>query len=178
MKINTFNDLFRNQLATIYASAFNEAIVLPCLRRLASSKDLRAAFEEDYAMASAQADRLSQHMPSAPEDAPSPMSITNLSRNSLILGQYEDLCNDARDAALIDLVRRLRHDQIAGLSTARTWARAMRDLEAMSILEDCLREERHSDERLEALGDQCCRRAVSCNERCVGENFHGQVAHA
>lgn len=178
MKIKTFHDLFRHQVASIYAAAFNEAIVLPCLRRAASSPDLRAALEDDYAMASAQAERLSQLMPAAADDAPIPPAIECLSRNSLMLGKFEDLTKDARDAALIDVVRRLRHDQIAGLSTARTWARAMRDTEAVSILEDCLREEKQSDERLEALGDQCCRRAVSCCEHCMGENFHGQVAHA
>ena len=178
MKIKTFHDLFHSQLASIYGAAFNEAIVLPCLRRAASSPELRAALEEDYAMASAQADRLSQLMPAAPDDAHVPTSIENLSRSSLMLGKYEDLSNDARDSALIDLVRRLRHDQIAALSTARTWARAMRDTEAVSILEDCLREEKQSDERLEAIGDQCCRRAISCCERCMGENFCGQVAHA
>lgn len=178
MKIQTFHDLYLNQIASLYAAAFNEAIVLPCLRRAATSPDLKAALDEDHAMASAQADRLSQLMPAAPEDAPLPASIANLTRSALLLGKYEELSNDARDAALIDVVRRLRHEQIAGMSTARTWARAMRDGEAVSLLEDCLREEKQSDERLEALGDQCCRRAISCSERCQAERFGSHVAHA
>lgn len=178
MKIKTFHDLFRNQVASLYATAFNEAVVLPCLRRAANSSDLKEALEEDYSMVSAQADRLSQLMPAAPEDAAMPVSIANLTRSSLIMSKYDELSNDARDAALIDLVRRLRHEQIAGLSTARTWARAMRDSEAVSILEDCLREEKQSDERLEALGDQCCRRAISCSERCMAESFGAHVGHA
>jgi len=178
MGIKSFRDLYHHQLRRIYGTAFNSALLLPHLRRAASSPELISALEDDEARAKDQGERLSELLPSSPHHASVPMSVTSLLRNCLMLGKYEELSHDGRDAALVDLVRRLRHDQIAGLSSARTWARAMQDYAAVSILEDCLREEKYSDERLEAIGDQCCRRAISCCARCVKENFCATEAHA
>ena len=178
MGIKSFRDLYHKQLARLYATAFNGTLLLPFLRRAASCPELAAALDEDQGMATEQTDRLSLLLPVIPRSAPIPMSITSLFRNCLMLGRYEELSKDARDAALVDLVRRVRHDQIAGLSSARTWARAMQDTNAVEILDECLREERQSDERLDAIGDQCCRRAISCCARSAGESFCGQVAHA
>lgn len=178
MAVNSFHDLFERQVSRLYATALNGTLVLPVLRRAASCPELTAALEEDLAMAHAEMDRLSALLCTSPSRQAIPMSITSLFRNCLMLGEYEELGAATRDAALIDLVRRVRHDQIAGLSSAKTWARAMRDPTAVSVLEDCLREEKISDERLDAVADQCCRRAVSCCENCAGENFCGRLAHA
>lgn len=178
MSIRSFRDLYYHQLRRLHATAYHSAMMFPSLQRAASCPELASTLEEDVTMANDQMDRLVNLLPAKPDNSAAPISVTNLLQDCLLLCKEEELNHAARDAALIDLVRRLHHDQIAGLSSARTWARAMRDSDAVAILEECLREEKQSDARLDAIGDICCRRAISCCDRCSSDNFCAGMAHA
>jgi len=152
MKLQNLKDLFVSELRDLYNAENQLVKALPKMASSASSEKLQAAFEEHLEQTKNHVTRLE-----------SVFEKLNLNPKGKRCKAMEGLIEEGkeiiemrpeepvRDAALIAAAQRVEHYEIAGYGCVRAFATLLGNEEAARVLEETLKEEKETDERLTEL---------------------------
>ena len=151
----TLRDLYAAELHDLMNAEKQIVAELPAMASRATSGRLRRALEDHHAETKVQIDRLRLLLEQLNEPP-----------NAIPSGAVAALIEDARrrfdetergetlDAALIAAAQRIEHHEIASYGTARSYADALGDYDAVRILQQTLDEEGHTDHLLTKLAER------------------------
>jgi len=124
------------------------------MSKAASSDDLREAFDEHLGQTENQVERLKRIFELVGEK-PTGKKCAAMSG---LIKEGDEIVSDSdetpvRDAGLITAAQKVEHYEIAGYGSARTHAELLGNEEAVRLLEETLREEKETDEKLTLLAE-------------------------
>jgi ferritin-like metal-binding protein YciE len=154
MKENQLRELYVEELRDLYSAEKQLVKALPKMAKAATSSDLRSGFEDHLEQTKGHLSRLEQIFDSLDE---SPNGKTCKGMEGLIKEGSEMIEEDPEeeqlDAGLISAAQRVEHYEIAGYGCVRTYAQLLGDDEAVSLLEETLKEEKETDAKLTQLAE-------------------------
>ena len=140
---------------------------LPVMAARATSVRLRRALEEHHAETKVHIDRLRLLLEQLNEPA---RAIPGGAVAALIEDARRRLDDtergDTLDAALIAAAQRIEHYEMASYGTARSYAEALGDYDAVRILQQTLDEEGHMDHLLTKLAERGINQAAGDDSYC------------
>jgi ferritin-like metal-binding protein YciE len=128
---------------------------LPLMAARATSERLRRALEEHHAETQVQIERLRlllEQLNEPPQSIPSGGIAALIDDGRRRLDDTER--GETLDAALIAAAQRIEHHEIASYGTARSYAEALGDYDAVRLLQQTLDEEGHTDHVLTKLAER------------------------
>lgn len=153
--LNTFDDLFVEQLQDLYDAEQRLVKALPKMAGAAHNPQLKAAFQEHLRQTEGHVSRLEKVFKHLGKSA---QSKTCEAMKGLIEEGDEIVTSsgdpNVKDAALIAAAQRVEHYEIAGYGTARTFAQQMGHQEAAQILQQTLDEEAATDKKLSSMAER------------------------
>ncbi len=154
MTLHSLEDLYIEQLRDLYDAEQQLVDALPKMRRAANLPELRDAFEHHLEQTREHVQRLEQVFKNLDT---SPKGEKCQAMKGLIK-ESEQLMNKKAnapvlDAALIASAQRVEHYEIAGYGTLRTWAQQLGRQEDVQLLQEILKEEGETDEKLTQLAE-------------------------
>jgi ferritin-like metal-binding protein YciE len=153
--LNTFDDLFVEQLQDLYDAEQRLTKALPKMAAAAHSPALKSAFEEHLRQTQNHVTRLEQVFKSIGKSAQSKTCEAMkglVEEGSEVIGAKGD--PNVKDAALIAAAQRVEHYEIAGYGTVRTFAQHLGKSEAVRLLQETLNEEAETDKKLTGLAEK------------------------
>src|SRR5262245_30388208 len=155
MPMVTLRDLYAAELHDLMNAEKQIVAELPVMARRATSIRLRRAFEDHHAETGVQIDRLRLLLGQLNEP---PKGIPGGAVAALIEDarrRFDDTeRGETLDAALIAAAQRIEHYEMASYGTARSYADALGDYDAVRILQQSLGEEGHADQLLTKLAER------------------------
>jgi ferritin-like metal-binding protein YciE len=160
-------ELYLDELKDLYNAENQLVKALPKMAKAASSNELRQGFEKHLAQTRGHVQRLEKIFQALGE---SPKGKTCKGMQGLIEEgsetTEEDYEGSVMDAALIGAAQRVEHYEIAGYGTVRSMAETLGEDDHVSLLEETLKEEKETDEKLTELAERINTQAnESGNER-------------
>jgi len=153
-RLDSLETLFTDQLEDLYDAEKRLVEALPAMAQAASEPGLRQAFQSHLQETQNQVKRLERVFQSLGK---TPQAKTCAAMKGLITEGQEAIDAkgdpDVKDAALIAAAQRVEHYEIAAYGTARTFARRLRNAEAVRQLEATLEEEKAADQKLTNLAE-------------------------
>jgi len=154
MKLESLKDLYLEQLKDLYSAESQIVDALPKMAEAATSPDLKKAFNDHLRQTEEHVRRLERIFQDLQE---SPKGKECEGMKGLVK-EGEEMMKmrgepAALDAGLIAAAQRVEHYEIAGYGTVRTYAELLGRDEHVSLLEQTLREEEETDERLTELAE-------------------------
>lgn len=154
MKLESLRDLYVEQLRDLYSAETQLVDALPKMAHASSSAQLRTAFEQHLEQTKNHVKRLDQVFQGLNQK---PTGKTCKAMQGLIAEGQETLKENAqpevKDAALIAAAQRVEHYEMAGYGTVRSYAKALGDDRAMTLLQQTLNEEGEADKKLTQLAE-------------------------
>jgi ferritin-like metal-binding protein YciE len=148
-------DLYIDELKDLYSAENQLVKALPKMAKSASSAELRQGFEEHLQQTRGHVQRLEQIFNSLDE---SPKGKKCAGMEGLVKEGSEIMEEDFKgalmDAALIGAAQRVEHYEIAAYGTASEFAAILGEAEHARLLEETLREEKETDEKLTELAKE------------------------
>jgi len=153
--LNTFDDLFVEQLQDLYDAEQRLTKALPKMAAAAHNTALKSAFQDHLRQTENHVTRLEQVFKLIGKSA---QSKTCEAMKGLVTEGDEVISAsgdpDVKDAALIAAAQRVEHYEIAGYGTARTFAQRLGRQDAARLLQETLDEEAATDKKLTTLAEQ------------------------
>jgi|SRR5580692_3409546 ferritin-like metal-binding protein YciE len=150
--LHTLKDLLIDELKDLYSAETQLVKALPKMAKAASSNELKAGFSEHLEQTKNQVGRLERALELL--DA-APKGKTCKAMKGLIEEGGEAIETKApdaiRDANLIGAAQRVEHYEIAAYGTARAFAKTLNEDAVASLLQETLKEESETDQKLTAL---------------------------
>lgn len=147
--------LYIDELKDLYSAETQMVKALPKLAKASSNAELRQGFEEHLRQTSEHVSRLERIFEMLEEK---PTGKKCLGMEGLVKEGAETMQEDyegaVMDAALIGAAQRVEHYEIAGYGTARAFAELLGEEEHVSLLEETLKEEKQTDDKLTQLAEQ------------------------
>ena len=169
--LETLHDLLVHELRDLF-DAENQLIkALPLLAKAARNEDLREAFELHTRETKEHVRRLEtlfQALGTSPEGKKCKAMKGLVAEAKECI--EEDADPDVLDASLIVAAQKVEHYEIAGYGSARTFARVLKYEDAARVLEETLKEESSTDERLTQLAQKINPKAESADEAEVQQS--------
>ena len=157
--------LYIDELKDLYNAENQLVKALPKLAKAASSEELRQGFEAHLEQTKRHVERLEQIFELLEE---SPKGKKCLGMEGLIKegseAMNEDFEGALMDAALIGAAQRVEHYEIAAYGTVRAFAEELGESEHVSLLEETLKEEEETDEKLTELSQDINEQANAGSE--------------
>jgi len=153
-KAATMNDLFLDEIRDLYDAEKQLTKALPKMAKASSSEDLQAAFEAHLQQTQGHVDRLEEIFEALGEKGTGKKcaAMTGLIKEGdELIGEIGG--GPLRDAGLIAAAQKVEHYEISGYGSARTHARMLGHSEAVSKLEETLKEEKEADSKLNNLAE-------------------------
>jgi ferritin-like metal-binding protein YciE len=127
---------------------------LPKMAKAASSEALKAAFQDHLRQTAGQIERLNQVF----EQLGEPARGKKCEAMQSIIEEGQQMMKEAeagptRDALLIAAAQKVEHYEMASYGTARTFANQLGQTKAAGLLEQTLKEERATDEKLTGIAE-------------------------
>jgi ferritin-like metal-binding protein YciE len=146
------------------------------MAKAASSEELRSAFEAHLHQTEGQIERLNQVFEQLGERARGKKCEAMQS----IIGEGQQMMKEAvpgptRDALLIAAAQKVEHYEIASYGTARTFANQLGYSKAASLLEQTLREERATDEKLTGIAESYANPRAARGEQGEGRRVSSET---
>jgi ferritin-like metal-binding protein YciE len=162
MTMENLQDLFLNELRDLYDAERQLIKALPKMARGAHNPQLRTAFEQHLGQTRHHAERLEQVFEKfgAKAKAKKCQAMRGLIEEGADMLD-EDAEADVRDAGLIACAQKVEHYEIAGYGTLCTWAQQLGQGEALKLLQQTLREEKETDEKLTHLAESGVNQAAA-----------------
>ncbi len=155
MTLNSFDDLFVEQLQDLYDAEQRLTKALPKMAAAAHNHSLKSAFQEHLRQTEGHVSRLERAFRTLGK---TPNARTCAAMKGLIEEGSEavsaDGDADVKDAALIAAAQRVEHYEIAGYGCARTFAERLGRSDVAQILQQTLDEEAGADKKLTAIAEQ------------------------
>ena len=151
-KVTTMEELFIEELRDLYDAENQLTKALPKMSKAAASDELRDAFDEHLAQTQDQVERLKRIFELVGEE-PTGRKCAAMSG---LIKEGNEMVSDSdetpvRDAGLIAAAQKVEHYEISGYGSARTHAELLGNSEAARLLEETLKEEKDTDEKLNQL---------------------------
>jgi ferritin-like metal-binding protein YciE len=162
MRLDSFDDLIRQQLQDLYSAEKQFAAAQPAMAEAASDLDLRDALEQHVEVTLVQLDRLERVAKELGVSHSGGRSVTAkamLEEGAAIAAIDADPV--VRDAALIAAAQRIEHFEIAAYGTLRALAKRVGNDKATRMLEETLAEERGADFMLTEMAEGWINRAAA-----------------
>jgi ferritin-like metal-binding protein YciE len=185
MKESQLRELYVEESRDLYSAEKQLVKALPKMAKAATSSDLRSGFEEHVEQTKGHLSRLEHIFDSLDE---SPDGETCKGMEGLIKEGSEMIEEDPGEeqlgAGLISAAQRVEHYEIAGYGCVRTYAQLLGDDEAVSLLEETLKEEKETDAKLTQLAENINVEALQAgkseesDESEEGEKHQGPAAKA
>ena len=152
MKENSFHGLFVDQLRDLYDAEQQITQALPGVIEGVSADELRKALEHHLELTHGHVERLEKIFAELGE-TPAGKSCKGMEG---LLEEGEEALKDhtpgvLRDALLIGGAQRIEHYEMARYGTLAAWARQLGMMEAASLLEETLKQEKHADATLNEI---------------------------
>jgi ferritin-like metal-binding protein YciE len=147
-------DLFKDELKDIYWAEKALTKAIPKLIKNATSPQLQTALKEHLTVTQQQVTRLEQVFESigAKAAAKKCEAMDGLIREAEeIMESTEE--GAVRDAGIISAGQKVEHYEIATYGTLRTFATILNEEDAVSLLEETLKEEKEADEKLTEVAE-------------------------
>lgn len=155
MKLDSFDDLFVEQLEDLYDAEKRIVNALPKMATAAHNSGLKSAFQDHLRQTQGHVSRLEQVFRQLGKSA---SSKTCEAMKGLITEGDEVVTAsgdpDVKDSALIAAAQRVEHYEIAAYGTARTFAERLGRRDAAQLLQETLDEEAATDRKLTSLAEQ------------------------
>ena len=155
MKIESLRDLYIDQLQDLYNAEQQLIKALPKMAKVASSEELRAAFEDHLGQTRQHAQRIETIFEQMGEKTSGKKckAMEGLVKEGSEVME-EDMAEGIKDAAIIAAAQRVEHYEIAGYGCVRAYATRLGDDDAASLLGQTLEEEKQADELLNGIAEQ------------------------
>ena len=151
----TLRDLYAVELHDLMNGEKQIVAELPIMASRATSARLQRVLEDHHAETTVQIERLRlllEQLNEAPRAVPSGAVAALIEDARRRLDDTER--GETLDAALIAAAQRIEHYEIASYGTARSYAEALGDYDAVRILQQTLDEEGHTDHALTKLAER------------------------
>lgn len=163
--LESLHDLFVHELRDLFDAENQLVKALPLLAKAARNEDLRNAFELHVRETKEHVRRLEilfQALGTSPEGkkCKAMKGLVAEARECI----EEDADPDVLDASLIVAAQKVEHYEIAGYGSARTFARVLKYDDAARSLEETLKEESVTDEKLTQLAQKVNPKAEAADE--------------
>jgi ferritin-like metal-binding protein YciE len=154
MKLESLKDLYVEQLKDLYSAENQLVEALPKMAEKANAPDLRKGFQDHLRQTEQHVKRLERIFKDL-KVSPGGKECEGMKG---LVKEGEEMMKmkgepSAIDAGLIAAAQRVEHYEIAGYGTVRTYAELLERDEHVSLLEQTLREEEETDERLTELAE-------------------------
>jgi ferritin-like metal-binding protein YciE len=171
MEMNRLKHLYIEELRDLYSAETQLVKALPKMANAASSKDLRAGFEEHLGQTKEHVARLEKILKALGESAKGKKckGMEGLIKEGSEMIE-EDPVPEELDAGLISAAQRVEHYEIAGYGCVSTYAKLLGEDEAASLLKLTLEEEKETDKKLTQLAGSINLEAVESEESEEGSN--------
>lgn len=154
MRKDSLRQLYVDELKDLYSAETQMVKALPKMAKASSNAELRQGFEEHLRQTAEQVSRLEQIFEMLREK---PTGKKCLGMEGLVKEGSETMREDyedaVMDAALIGAAQRVEHYEIAGYGTVRAFAELLGENEHLSLLEQTLREEKQTEDKLSQLAE-------------------------
>jgi ferritin-like metal-binding protein YciE len=154
VKESELKNLYIDELRDIYNAENQLTKALPKMAKAATSKDLRAGFEEHLKQTEGQVTRLEQIFENLGEK---PAGKKCKGMEGLVeegKEMIEEQEGETLDAGLISAAQRVEHYEIAAYGCVRTYANLLGEKDAAELLEQTLKEEKETDQKLTKLAEK------------------------
>src|SRR5258705_6967579 len=151
----SLRDLYAAELHDLMHAEKQMVAELPFMASRATSERLRRAIEEHHAETQVQIERLRlllEQLNEPPRAIPSGAIAAIIEDGRRRLDDTER--GETLDAALIAAAQRIEHYEMASYGTARSYAEALGDYDAVRVLQQTLDEEGHTDHVLTKLAER------------------------
>ena len=151
----TLRDLYAAELHDLMHAEKQMVAELPIMATRATSERLRRALEDHHGETQVQIERLRlllEQLNEPPRAIPSGAIAALIEDGRRRLDDTER--GETLDAALIAAAQRIEHYEMASYGTARSYAEALGDYDAVRILQQTLDEEGHTDHVLTRLAER------------------------
>jgi ferritin-like metal-binding protein YciE len=154
MALNSLADLFHDELRDILSVERQLIEALPKMAKMASSEELRKAFELHLDQTKVQVTRVEQAFSDTdkPARAKTCEAMKGLIKEASSMME-EKAAPEVMDAAMIACAQKIEHYEIATYGTLCTWARLLDYTDALELLKLNLNEEEETDEALSLLAE-------------------------
>jgi ferritin-like metal-binding protein YciE len=154
MKLESLKDLYVEQLKDLYSAENQLVEALPKMAEKANAPDLRKGFKDHLRQTEQHVKRLERIFKDL-KVSPDGKECEGMKG---LVKEGEEMMKmkgepAALDAGLIAAAQRVEHYEIAGYGTVRTYAELLEKDDHVSLLEQTLREEEETDERLTELAE-------------------------
>lgn len=149
MRLNSFENLYADQLNDLYSAEQQLIQALPKMVDAASTPELQQAFSQHLEQTKGHADMVSQLLTAVGEKAGGEKCKGMeglLKEGAEVIDKRGD--DAVKDAALIAAAQRVEHYEIAGYGTARAFALQLGHNDAVNRLQEILNEESDANELL------------------------------
>jgi ferritin-like metal-binding protein YciE len=150
----TLQDLFRDTLKDIFYAEKKILTALPKMAKAAHSTDLQAAFQKHLMETEGQVERLEQvfALIEQPAKGKTCDAINGMiEEGTSIMKEFKG--TPALDAGLLAAAQAVEHYEISRYGTLKTWANELGLSQAVSLLDQTLKEEIKTDEALTELAE-------------------------
>ena len=154
MKLNSLEDVFKDQLMDMHSAEQQLASALPKMAEKASSKELREALEMHLETTKEQLDRLAQIGSEMGMDLKG--KTCEAMKGLIKEGEHilkEGGSGEALDAAIIAAAQKIEHYEIASYGSVCTYAEELGHKNALKLLKQTLSEEEKTDEQLTKIAE-------------------------
>src|ERR1035438_7607306 len=177
METNRLKHLYVAELKDLYSAERQLVKALPMMAKASTSEDLRAGFEGHLKQTRDHAARLEKIF-NALGESPKGKKCTGM--EGLIkegAGMIDkDLPPQELDAGLISAAQHVEHYEIAGYRCVSTYAKALGEEQALSLLRQTLEEEKETDKKLTQLAGHINLEAAESKESDGDSTKSGNVA--
>jgi ferritin-like metal-binding protein YciE len=142
-------ELFHDTLKDIYFAEMKILSTLPKMAKAAQSQELKAAFEKHYTETEGQIERLEEVfavIEKKPQGKTCAAIVGITDEGAEIMQEYKG--SPALDAGLLGAAQAVEHYEISRYGTLIAWAEELGLEDAVSLLEETLKEEEATDEAL------------------------------
>jgi ferritin-like metal-binding protein YciE len=144
-------ELYIDELKDLYSAENQLVKALPKMAKAATSRDLRAGFEEHLEQTKGHVQRLEtifEQLGESPKGKQCEGMEGLIEEGSEAIEEYE---GELLDAALIGAAQRVEHYEMAGYGTVSAFAEELGESEHVTLLNETLEEEKKTDEKLRGL---------------------------
>lgn len=152
---NSLRALYIDELRDIYNAEKQLTKALPKMAKAASSEELRSGFTEHLEQTKGHVERLEQIFDALGERAAGKkcVGMEGLVEEGAEMME-QDFDGSLKDAALISAAQRVEHYEIAAYGTVCAFGELLGESDHVSLLQQTLEEEKHTDEKLTELSKE------------------------
>jgi ferritin-like metal-binding protein YciE len=156
MKLNSLKELYIDGLRDIYNAENQLVKALPKMAKAATSEKLRAGFEEHLEQTKGHVQRIEQIFTFLNEKPTGKKckGMEGLIEEGKDMIDGEEFEGESLDAGLISAAQRVEHYEMAAYGCVRTYANLLGETHAAELLEETLKEEKETDQKLTKLAEE------------------------